>query len=143
MTWRVLGMILGLSAAVGCAAFADPMGRERALDVAQLRYTQNVRWGDFDAASEYVDPLLREEFLGNAPAFAGIRITEYDIGRIEYEGNRESATVHVIYHGYSLATAQERRIEEMQHWVRPGGDNTWLVQPKLAGLLAPFAGEIP
>jgi len=139
MTWRVLGLLLGLSAAFGCAAFGDPMGRERALEGAQLRYTQNVRWGDFDAASEYVDPAIREDFLELAPAFEGIRITEYDIGRIEYEGNRESATVRVVYHGYSLANAQERRIEEQQRWVRPGRDNTWFVQPKLAGLLEPFA----
>jgi len=143
MTSRVLGVLLGLSAAFGCSAFGDPMGRERALEGSQLRYTQQVRWGDFDAASEFVDPAIREEFLGFASAFEGIRITEYDIGRIEYEGNRESATVHVTYHGYSLANAQERRIEEQQHWVRPGRDNTWWVQPKLAGLLEPFAGGTP
>jgi len=142
MSVRGFGMLLALLAASGCAAFADPMGRERALESAQLRYTQNVRWGDFDAASGFVDPEVREAFLGQAPAFDGIRITEYDIGRIEYEGNRESATVHVTYHGYSLATAQEWRIEEQQRWVRPGRDNTWWVQPKLAGLLEPLAGAM-
>lgn len=143
MTWRDLGLLLGLSAAFGCATFADPMGRERALKSAQLHYTQDVRWGDLHAASQYVDPPIREEFLKQAPAFEGIRITEYDIGRIEYEGNRESATVRVVYHGYSLANAQERRIEEQQRWVRPGRDNTWFVQPKLAGLLEPFATGKP
>lgn len=140
MSARVLGFLLVLVAASGCAAFGDPMGREWALEGAQLRYTQHVRWGDFDAASAFVDPDAREAFLGQAPAFDGIRITEYDIGRIEYEGNREAATVRVIYHGYSLATAQEWRIEEEQRWVRPGRDNTWWVKPKLAGLLEPLAG---
>ena len=143
MRARLLGMMLGLTTAVGCAAFSDPMGRERALEGAQLRYTQNVRWGDFDAAAEYVDPPTRKAFMEYVPAFEGVRITEYDIGRIEYGEDRESATVHVIYHGYSLATAQERRIEEQQHWVRPNRDNTWFVQPRLAGLLEPFAGELP
>ena len=138
MGWRVFGIVPCLAAALGCAAFGDPMGRERALENAQLRYTQHVRWGDFSAASEFVDPAVRQEFMGQAPSFDAIRITEYDIGRIEYEGNREIATVHVIYHGYSLATAQERRIEERQRWVRPGRDNTWWVQPKLAGLIDPF-----
>ena len=140
MSGRVFGMLLVLLAASGCAAFGDPMGRERALEGAQLRYTQHVRWGNFEAASEFVDPEQRDAFRGQAPAFDGIRITEYDIGRIEYAGNRESATVRVTYHGYSLATAQEWRIEEQQRWVRPGGDNTWWVQPKLAGLLEPLAG---
>ena len=140
MQARALGMLLALWAVSGCAALSDPMGRERALEGAQLRYTQHVRWGDFDAASEFVDPDAREAFLDQAPAFDGIRITEYYIGRIEYEGNRESATVRVTYHCYSLATAQEWRIDEQQRWVRPGHDNTWWVQPKLAGLLEPLAG---
>lgn len=140
MVARILGTLLALLTVSGCAAFGDPMGRERALEGAQLRYTQHVRWGDFDAAAEFVDPAMREDFLGQAPAFDGIRITEYDIGRIEYEGNRESATVRVTYHGYSLSTAQEWRIDEEQHWVRPGRDNTWWVQPRLAGLLEPAVG---
>ena len=143
MAWRFLGMLVGLSAAVGCAAFDDPMGRERALEGAQLRYTQHVRWGELDAASDFVDPALRKEFLAFGPAFEAIRITEYDIGRIEYAEDRESATVHVTYHGYSLANAQERRIQEQQRWVRPGSGNTWWVQPKLAGLLEPFVGATP
>jgi hypothetical protein len=140
MRWRVLGVLLCLVPVFGCSAFGDPMGRERALEGAQLRYTQHVRWGEFDAASEFVDPSVRESFLAQAPSFDGIRITDYDIGRIDYEGNRQAATVHVIYHAYSLATAQEHRIEEQQRWFRPGKDNTWWVQPKLAGLLEPFAG---
>jgi hypothetical protein len=48
--------------------------------------------------------------------------------------------VRVTYHAYSLASLEERRIEERQRWVRPGG-NTWFVQPELAGLLQPLPGR--
>ena len=139
MIRRHLGVLPILAAGLGCAALADPMGRGNALEAAQLRYTQQMRWGNLDAASEFVDPALREEFLSHAPAFEGIRITDYEIGHIDYGEDRDSATVRVTYRAYSLASLQEQRIEERQHWVRPGG-NTWFVEPELAGLLEPFPG---
>ena len=138
MTWRLLGL-LPLLAGLSCAAFGDPMGRERALEDAQLQYTQHVRWGNLDAASEFVDPEQRPGFLDQRPAFEAVRITDYEIGRIDYGEDRESATVRVTYSAYSLASLEERRIEERQSWVRPGG-NTWYVRPELAGLL-PLQGR--
>jgi hypothetical protein len=138
MSWRALAASAGLVAGLGCAAFSDPMGRERALADAQLRYTQQVRWGNLDAASEFIAPEERAAFLGQTHAFEAIRITEYDIGRIDYGEDRRSATVHVTYHGYSLASAQEQRIDEQQTWTRPGSGNSWLVRPQLAGLIESF-----
>jgi hypothetical protein len=138
MSWRALAAAAALVAGLGCAAFSDPMGRERALADAQLRYTQHVRWGNLDAASAFVDPEARAAFLGQAEAFEAIRITDYDIGRIDYGEDRRSATVHVTYHAYSLASVQEKRIEEEQTWTRPGTGNTWLVRPQLAGLIESF-----
>jgi hypothetical protein len=139
MTGRLLGVLAAVLAGLGCAALGDPMGRASALEDAQLHYTQHVRWGNLDAASEFVDPALRDEFLSQAPAFEAVRITDYEIGRIDYGDDRDSATVRVTYRAYSLASLQEQRIEERQHWVRPGG-NTWFVKPELAGLLEPFPG---
>ena len=138
MNWRLLGALAASLAGLGCAAFDDPMGREYALEDAQLRYTQHVRWGDLDAASEFVEPEAREELLAQRGAFEAIRITEYDIGRFDYGEGRSSATVHVTYHAYSLASVQEQRIEEVQHWTRLGMGNGWQVRPELAGLLGNF-----
>ena len=138
MTWRALVAAAGLLAGLGCAAFSDPMGREYALAGVQLRYTQQVRWGNLEAASEFVDPEVRDAFLAQAKSFEAIRITEYDIGRFDYAEDRQSAKVHVTYHAYSPATVEERQIEEEQLWTRPGNGNTWLVKPQLAGLLESF-----
>jgi hypothetical protein len=142
MSWRALAAAAGLFAGLGCTVFSDPMGREDALSNAQLRYTQHVRWGNLDAASAYVDPEVRDAFLGQAKAFEAIRITEYDIGRIDFGEDGRSAKVHVTYHAYSLASVEERRIEEEQHWTRPSG-NQWLVRPELAGLLGSFPEAKP
>ena len=138
MAWRALAAAAGLLTGLGCAAFSDPMGREYALSGVQLRYTQQVRWGNLDAASEFVAPEARDGFLALAKGFEAIRITEYDIGRFDYAEDRQSAKVHVTYHAYSRATVEERRIEEVQHWTRPGNGNTWLVTPQLAGLFDSF-----
>lgn len=135
MSWRLLGVVAGLLAGLGCVS--DPMGRAHALEEAQLSYTQNVRWGNFDAASELVAPAQREAFLAQRPAFERIRITEYDIGKIDYDPELTSAKVQVTYHGYSLATLEERRIDETQHWERPEG-STWWVTPQLAGVIQAF-----
>jgi hypothetical protein len=140
MIGRLMRVLPFVGVGLACATLSDPLGRERALSEAQLHYTQHVRWGNLDAASEFVDPELRDEFLEQRPAFDAVRITEYDIGRIDYGDDRESATVRVTYHAYSLASLEERRIEERQRWVRPGG-NTWFVQPELAGLLPSAPGR--
>jgi hypothetical protein len=137
MSWRLLGVFAGLCAGLGCASFGDPMGRAYALEEAQLSYTQSVRWGNLQAASELVDPPMREAFLAQRPAFERIRITEYDIGKIDYDPELMSAKVNVTYHGYSLATLEERRIEETQRWERTDG-STWWVKPQLAGLIDAF-----
>jgi len=137
MSWRLLGVLAGLLAGLGCASLGDPMGRANALEEAQLAYTQNVRWGNFDSASELVAPAEREAFLAQRPAFERIRITEYDIGKIDYDPELTSAKVRVVYHGFSLATLEERRIEETQHWERPEG-STWWVTPQIAGVLGAF-----
>jgi hypothetical protein len=138
---RRLPALLAALLAGGCAAFGDAMGRESALEDAQLRYTQYVRWGELAAASEFVAPDERAEFLGQARAFEGIRVTDYEIGRIVYDEDRESATVRVTYRAYSLGSLEERRVEEEQRWVRPGAGNTWYVHPQLAGLIGSLPGS--
>ncbi len=110
---------------------ADPMGRRHALQESQRDYTKYIRWGDIEAASEYVDPAEREAFLGYGAVFEDLRITEFDISKISYGEGRTSASVRVTYHGYSLESLVEKRIRETQEWVRPGRSNTWWVRPDL------------
>ena len=92
----------------GCInMLADPLGRRSALKKVQLQYTQAIRWGNFEKASEFVDPDLREEFLGLLDAFEKIRVTDYDIGSIQYESS-DLAKVTVTYHAYTVGTFLDR-----------------------------------
>lgn len=129
---------LVLIANAGCVSLLlDPMGSRSALADSQRRYTQHIRWGEIDRASEFVDPVYRDEFLSHAPAFENIRVTDYEIGDIAYGEDSDSATVTVSYRAYSLATMVERPFQEKQAWHREGA-RTWWVRPEIEGVLKDF-----
>lgn len=123
-------------ATLGCVSFGDPMGHADALETAQKRYTENVRWGKFEEASRFVDPALRDEFLALERRFEQVRFTDYDIGEVRTDDLR-TARVEVTYRGYALPYYVEKEVREEQEWYRDGGnmDNTWRVRPQLSLLL--------
>ena len=125
---------------MGCAStFADPTGRQTALENAQRRYTQLVRWGEIKRASVYVEPDFREEFLTYEPFFEQIRFTDTDTEEVNLDPSEETASVEVSYRAYSLATFQEKRILETQEWTRYDGmQNNWLVRPEIAEIVGAF-----
>lgn len=133
-------LALGTTALSGCVSPTDPLGRQDALEEAQQRYTDAVRWGELERAGAYVDPELRDEFMRLAPEYAELRITEHDIGKIEYLD--EGAQVVVVYKGYVPAQLIERTARETQHWYREAGlRNDWRVRPELAAVLATLHGR--
>ncbi len=134
---------LTLLAGVGCAStFADPTGRLTALENAQRRYTQLVRWGEIRRASAYVEPDLREEFLSYEPFFEQIRFTDTETEEVNLDPSQDTASIEVTYHAYSLATFQEKRIFETQEWTRYDGiQNNWLVRPEIEEIVGAFRVE--
>ncbi len=115
----------------GCITwFTDPMGWHASFDDTQRQYTQCLRWGQVEKASSFVDPELRAAFLTQAPAFDAMRITDFELGEIDYQNNL--ATVTVTYAGYSLETFIERKIREQQEWYREDGTNRWRVRSDVA-----------
>jgi hypothetical protein len=127
--WCALLLLLG--SAAGCVQmFADPLGREFSFNDSQRQYTNYLRWGEIEKASTFVDPALRQDFLSQAPVFEGLRITDYEIGAIDYTG--DIANVTVTYAGYTLANAVEHRIREKQTWYREDNSNTWRVRSDIA-----------
>jgi hypothetical protein len=130
-------LLLALS---GCMSLiTDPMGRQRALAKTQRSYTNMMRWGDFEKASELVDPSVREEFLGYLPALKQIRITDFEIGDLDFvEDGHDVANVTVDYRGYSLSSYVETPLREEQEWHRQGRSNVWLVRPQIQGIVSAF-----
>lgn len=135
--------VLTLLAGMGCAStFADPTGRQTALENAQRRYTQLVRWGEIKRASAYVEPDFREEFLSYEPFFEKIRFTDTETQEVTLDSSQDTASVEVTYSAYSLATFQEKRILETQEWTRYGGiQNNWLVRPEIGEIVGAFRVE--
>ena len=140
----LLLVVLPLLLCSGCIAvfvemFTDPMGRKAAFSRAQREYTKLVRWSDVEAASRFVHPEMREKFLSYEDEFLGIRMTDFEVGEVSFGEHEATATVRVTYHAYSMASMLEKEIEEIQDWERLGGDNRWVVRPKLEGLVEQVA----
>jgi len=130
-----------LATGLGCthSTLADPTGRLSALEEAQSRYTQLVRWGELKRAAAYVEPEMVAEFLSYQPLLDQIRITDTDADEVKLDPSQDSATVGVVYHAYSYNSFQERKIYETQEWKRYDGmSNVWLVRPQIEEIAAAF-----
>jgi hypothetical protein len=133
-------LLAPLLLSTGCVSLVfdmvtDPMGRKSALRLAQREYTKAVRWGEIEVAANFVDPDIRAEYLGYEAEFAGIRVTDFDVGELTYGPDLKTAQVHVTYHAYSVRAMTEVQIKETQQWLRPGGGNQWVVRPELEGII--------
>jgi hypothetical protein len=128
--WMKLATCLMLSVFLGCAIIA-PHAHRRALEDAQRSYTQKVRWGEFEEASQYVDPEVRDRFLAEVNRFEDLRITDYRIGPLDVADGSDAATVRVSYRAYHLATLLEGHFDETQAWHWDGDSGAWWVRPAL------------
>ncbi len=132
--------LIALSATLGCAFgevyWTDPLKREYALNEAQKRYTNLVRFGAFARASKFVDPEFTDNFLENFPAQRDLVFTDFEAGRIQFDdnGKRKGAVVKVTYSAYYSSSPVLFEIVETQQWYREGSGNTWLVRPQFEGL---------
>jgi hypothetical protein len=132
-----------LLAALGCAgSLFDFTGKEDALEEAQSRYTELVRWGEIMSASAYVDPAITADFLATAERFRDIRFTDFESGPLQFGEDSETATVNVVYTLYSTRTLVEKKFREHQVWYREASaDNDWRVRPNLAALANELGGS--
>lgn len=140
----VLALVMPLLLSTGCITvfvemFTDPMGRKAAFKRSQREYTKYVRWGDVEGAARFVHPDLREKFLDTEEEFEGIRVTDFEVGEMEFSERESLATVRVTYFAYSLSSMLEKEIKETQQWERLGKGNDWVVRPHLEGLVEQVA----
>jgi hypothetical protein len=120
-----------------CVSPTDPFERARALEQAQHKYAEGLRWGNLEKSAKYVDPQMRNDFLALAGRFDSVRITDYDIGEVDLdEDTLAQAEVDVTYRGYVLPQYLEKRMHEHQVWYRDKeSGNEWRVRPELAAML--------
>jgi hypothetical protein len=120
-----------------CVSPSDPWERGRALEQAQRKYSEALRWGNLEKAAKYVDPEMRGEFLALSDVFENVRISDYDIGEVDLDQKTlAQAEVDVTYRGYVLPQYVEKRVKDHQVWYRDGqSGNEWRVRPELAAML--------
>ncbi len=140
-----VGPLLGfaLLATLGCAGTSfDSTGNVYALEEAQRRYTELVRWGEIEGASAYVDPAITADFLVTAERFQDIRFTDYESGPLKFGDDSDTVTVDVVYHAYSIRMLVERKFVEHQEWYREASaDDGWRVRPNLAAIANELSGS--
>lgn len=136
---RVLALAL-CGCFLACVSPTDPLGRQDALEEAQQRYTDLVRWGELEKASQFVAPELRGPYVALAKDFEGLRITNFEISDIVY--GDDDARVTVFYEGYVVAQLVERSAREQQEWYREEGlKNVWRVRPQLDQVMDTLHGR--
>lgn len=122
-----------LLATLGCAgSLLDFNAQDKALEEAQQRYTELVRWGEIEGASAYVDPAISADFLVAADRLRDVRFTDFENGQLHFGDDSNTATVDVVYRAYSVKTLVEKRFREHQVWYREASaGNDWRVRPDL------------
>lgn len=117
--------MLGGLALSGCATVEDQalMFKET-----QRRYTQLMRFADYERAQRFVAPDERSAFRERTAALGDLHFTDYEVREIENLG--ETGTAHVEYVGYRASDPIVVTYVEMQAWERAGG--AWVVRPSIA-----------
>ncbi len=132
--WVFVAAVL-LAGGTGCASLPDGRAPHRAgFDAAQRMYTQLVRWGEFERASEYVTEDERKAFVAEAPDHSQTRFSDYKIREVDFNEDGSEATARVSYRTYSLFSLVEKVVVETQVWSRDAVTGRWEVQPGLAAL---------
>lgn len=129
--------LLGCLLTAGCLAFHDPLNLEGSFFHHQRSFSADLRWGEWEAAAEYVEPSRRAEFDALARQLADFRVTDYEVRDVQLDEERTSATAIVQFLGYEASMPVERQVIVTQHWRFDEGHGRWYVTPDvdLAGKL--------
>ena len=120
--------------AVGCAALVLALGacatagqRQSNFEEVQKKYTQLVRWSEFDEASNYVSEDQREAFNERTEDLGPVRFVDYRIDRLDFDAETNEASVRVVYSAYKRSAPTAIAVEERQEWKRDDETDAWLV----------------
>lgn len=133
-------ILLACLVACGAAQRPEPLGD------AVRSYNDGVRWERFAVAAVHVPPKERATFVDEADQRAkDIKITDYDIVKIEPRGERE-AKVQVKLSWYKDSEGTLHETHSIQTWERQGKgwlmvDESRLRGPEMPGLPEPLASD--
>jgi hypothetical protein len=118
----------------------DPLSSGAAFDDAQRRFTQLVRWGQWEKASEMVAPDSRSRFAEVMKSLSDVRFTDWEIVQLEMGEGFHTAHVVVRVAGYRESTLTHHEARMAQEWERKDGISShWIVRPALDEVQGAFA----
>lgn len=118
----VAGSVLAaLALATGCAGIGD---RDVVFRDTQRRYTQYMRFTDFDKAGRYVIAEDRRDFRARTTALGNMRFSDYEVQEVETDG--DTATARVSYTGFRASSPIVVTFVEDQAWQLVGSN--WQVR---------------
>lgn len=121
----IAGSVLAaLAFATGCAGMGD---RAVLFRDTQRRYTQFMRFTDFDKAGRYVVPEERKSFRETTSALGDLRFSDYQVVEVETDG--DTATARVSYTGFRDSSPIVVTFVEEQQWELSGSN--WQVRSTL------------
>jgi len=121
----------------------DPIDLATEFKLSQEKFTNHVRWGQFEEASEFVEPKLRAEYRLMMREFSEVRLTDSMTLSIEIDKLRTNASAVVEYSGYWLSRPQPYQIQVLQRWRREKGSGRWFVSPEIDRIREKLRAEGP
>jgi hypothetical protein len=115
--WALLWFAM---AACGATQKAEP------LDQGIYRYNDSVRWQRLEQAAQYIPPAERAAFFDERVELEDeLRISMYDIRRVELAEDESQAVVYVEYEWYLDSRGTVHKTTSRQHWEQHG--KRWLL----------------
>lgn len=113
--------------AAGCAQLQHQLEPQFIFQESQRRYTQLVRWAEFDRAGGFVAEEARAEFLAKAAELGRVRFTDYKLRETTFSDDGDEVTVRVTYYVYLRTQPIAIALDEEQQWKRE--NDAWMVRP--------------
>jgi hypothetical protein len=123
----VLAAVAGVSGVAGLWGCGAAQREPEPLDEAVRLYNDGLRWQRFDEAASRLPADRRDDFLDQRDQLHDdLRISEYDVIRVRYDGKQRRAKVQVKYTWYLESRGVVHETHAVQTWHR--GDEIWVLR---------------
>jgi len=117
--WRTIITLLCLaSILISChMPYRLPFELRDEFDKNSREYNQMLRWADLhNAYFTYADKATRADFETQLASAKGVKIVDYRVKRVDYDGDTKSAEVLVEFDYYTPSGITVKTVEDMQKW---------------------------
>ena len=117
-----------VAVAVSCVAGCGAAQRDtEPLDEAVRLYNDGLRWQRFDEAASRLPASRRDDFLDERDQLHDdLRISDYEVIRVRYDGKQRRAKVQVKYTWYLESRGVVHETHAVQTWHR--GEEIWVLR---------------